>query len=243
MTRKTPQSQPLDEAALYAPVKRFLEQRGYEVKGEVHGCDVVARQAAEPPVIVELKLRFNLALLLQGVDRLRVSERVYLAVPRPARRARGITPETPSIRRLCRRLGLGLMMVDRETVHVVEEPVPYRPRHAKGRALRLIAEFERRAGDPNTGGRTRTPIVTAYRQDALRCARALAAAGPMPLRALRTVTGVAHAAPMLQRNVYGWFLRVSRGVYAVSDAGRLALVQFADTVAALPAPAPQQAAA
>ena len=32
------------ETALYGPVKRFLEARGYEVKGEVCGCDLVARR-------------------------------------------------------------------------------------------------------------------------------------------------------------------------------------------------------
>ena len=58
------------EAALYGPVKRFLEGQGYVVKGEVRGCDLVARRGDEPPVIVELKLRFNLALVLQGIDRL-----------------------------------------------------------------------------------------------------------------------------------------------------------------------------
>ena len=71
------------------------------------GCDVVARhvddRGDEPPVIIELKLRFTLALLLQGIDRLAISERVYVAVPRPARNGRGLSPEAPAIRRLCRR--------------------------------------------------------------------------------------------------------------------------------------------
>ena len=93
----------LSEAALYRPVKAFLEAQGFEVKGEVCGCDLVARRGDEPPVIVELKLRFSLALVLQGIDRLRISERVYLAVPRPPYRARGLSPEAASVRRLCRR--------------------------------------------------------------------------------------------------------------------------------------------
>ena len=82
-----PAAAALGEAELYAPVKCFLEARGYQVKGEVCGCDVVARhvddRGDEPPVIIELKLRFTLALLLQGIDRLAISERVYVAVPRP----------------------------------------------------------------------------------------------------------------------------------------------------------------
>ena len=101
------------EAALYAPVKAFLERQGYEVKAEVRGCDVVARRGDEPPVIIELKLRFNLPLVLQGIDRLALTERVYLAVPRPGQHARSgpLAPERPEIRKLCRRLGLGLILV------------------------------------------------------------------------------------------------------------------------------------
>jgi hypothetical protein len=228
------------EAALYGPVKRFLESQRYEVKGEICGCDLVACRDGEAPVIVELKLRFTLALVLQGIDRLAISERVYLAVPRPssrsgARRFRSVAPEAPAVRRLCRRLGLGLIVVDRNTVAVVEEPVPYRPRSAKHRAARLAAEFTRRVGDPNIGGRARTPIVTAYRQDALRCAGALGAHGPMRLAALRRTAGVA-AGRILQRNVYGWFLRLHRGTYTLSAVGHDALRQFAEAVAALAEP-------
>ncbi len=236
------------EASLYGPVKRFLECQGFEVKGEVRGCDLVARRGDEPAVIVELKRRFNLALVLQGIDRLALSERVYVAVPRPssrsgARRFRGVAPEAPPVRRLCRRLGLGLIVVGRDSVVVVEEPVPYRPRPARARAARLLAEFERRHGDMNTGGSVRAPIITAYRQDALRLARLLAATGPRRLAELRAATGIAAAAPILQRNVYGGFSRLGRGTYALSERGHAALGQFAEAVAALaePAPAAEQA--
>jgi hypothetical protein len=215
-------------------VKRFFERSGFEVKGEVHGCDLVARRGGEPPVIVELKLRFTLQLVLQGIDRLAISERVYLAVPRPPRTARGLSPEMPGVRRLCRRIGLGLLLVGRRsgTITILEEPVPYRPRRSAARAARLLDEFARRTGDSNIGGRTRTPIVTAYREDALRCA-SLLAEGAMPVKALRAATGVADAARILQRDVYGWFRRLGRGTYALTDRGQAALQQFADTVAAL----------
>jgi hypothetical protein len=231
------------EASLYIPVKRFLERQGYTVKGEVRGCDLVARRGDEPPLIVELKLRFTLTLLLQGIDRLAVTERVYLAVPRPPRRARGLSPEAPPVRRLCRRLGLGLLVVGRHSVTVVEEPVPYRPRLSRQRTTRLLAEFDRRRGDPNVGGRNRAPIVTAYRQDALRVAGALAAHGAMRLPDLRAATGVADAAAILQRNVYGWFARLARGTYALSSSGQDALGQFAEALAALSEEAPEPAAA
>jgi hypothetical protein len=236
-----PAAAALGEAELYAPVKCFLEARGYQVKGEVCGCDVVARhvddRGDEPPVIIELKLRFTLALLLQGIDRLAISERVYVAVPRPGRKGRGLSPEAPAIRRLCRRVGLGLMIVARESVAIIEEPAPYRPRMARRRAYRLLAEFDRRSGDPNIGGSRSRPLVTAYRQNALRLVRVLAETGPRPLAELREASGVATAARILQRNVYGWFIRVERGVYGLSADGRAALGMFADAVAALAAPA------
>jgi hypothetical protein len=225
------------EAALYSPVKQFLERQGYEVKGEVRGCDLVARRGAEPLIIVELKLRFNLPLVLQGIDRLALTERVYLAVPRPERQARGglLAPERPEIRKLCRRLGLGLILVGltRKSVEILEEPVPYRPRQAKSRALRLLDEFSRRVGDANVGGAVGVPLVTAYRQDALRCARALALGGPMRVGALRSAAEVPRAARILQRNVYGWFDRIERGTYRLTPEGDQALSRFAEAIPAI----------
>lgn len=230
------------EVTLYLPVKAFLERQGYVVRGEVRGCDLVACRDNEEPVIVELKMRFTLSLLLQGVDRLALSPLVYLAVPRPAPRVRGVRPGAKLVRQLCRRLGLGLMVITgRGTVEVIEDPVPYRPRQSKRRSSLLLGEFERRQGDLNVGGSNRTPIVTAYRQDALRCVRALAAIGPMRLSELRVVSGVAAAAPILQRNVYGWFGRVSHGTYGLTVAGEQAMNRFAQAIAVLDGP-PQAAA-
>ena len=234
---KQPDDNAYLEAALYSPVKQFLERQGYEVKGEVRGCDLVARRGDEPPIIVELKLRFNLPLVLQGVDRLALTERVYLAVPRPKQHARGgpLAPERPEIRKLCRRLGLGLILVGltRKTVEILEEPVPYRPRAAKSRALRLLDEFSRRIGDANVGGVVGVPLITAYRQDALRCARALAL-GPMRVGALRAAADVPRAARILQRNVYGWFDRIERGTYRLTPEGDQALSRFAEAIPAIP---------
>lgn len=230
-----PLSNAITESVLYPSVKSFLEAQGYVVRGEVRGCDLVARRGDEDPVIVELKLRFTLSLLLQGVDRLALSPRVYLAVPRPKARTRGVRPDAKPVRKLCRRVGLGLMVIgSRGAVEILEEPVPYQPRLSKRRSALLLDEFERRRGDFNTGGTNRTPIVTAYREDALRCIRALAA-GPMRLAELRATSGVVVAGPILQRNVYGWFDRIERGTYGLTVAGQQALSRFAQVIAALEA--------
>ena len=209
------------ESDLYAPVKALLEGQGYVVKGEVRGCDVVAVRGGEPPVIVELKRVFGLSLVLQGVDRLTVSDRVYLAV--------GQWPkQMKNVRKLCRRLGLGLMVVAAQRADVVLDPAPYQPRLNKHKAGRLLGEHARRVGDPNRGGSsTKVPMMTAYRQEALRCAELLASNGPMKLAVLRTAAAAPRAATILQQDVYGWFERVERGVYTVSPAGRRGLEMFA----------------
>lgn len=229
------------ETDLYAPVKAFLEGQGYEVKAEVVDCDLVARRGQERPVIIELKTGFTLPLVLQGVDRLSLSDDVYLAVGVPARPAPGSIwrRERRAILKLCRRLGLGLLAVHEPTarraalVEPMLDPVPYKPRPDRRRRGLLLKEFAHRVGDPNTGGTTKRPIVTAYRQDALRCATVLAAEGPTKASEVARSAGVAKATELMYRDVYGWFLRVDRGVYALSPQGRDALEIYADVVGEL----------
>ena len=214
------------EKALYAPVKALLERQGYAVKGEVGAADVVAVRGDEPPVIVELKLRFSLALFHQAIDRLALSDLVYVAVPRPtgktARRA------LKDNLRLCRRLGLGLICVDgKGRAEVQCDPGPYAPRKSKPRTARLLREFERLRGDPNDGGATRHGLVTGYRQDALACAAWLAEHGPARGADVAQATGVKPATRIMADNHYGWFERVERGVYALTSAGSEGLKHWA----------------
>jgi hypothetical protein len=221
----------VSEADLYAPVKGFLEAQGYDVKGEVRGCDVVARRGAEPLVIVELKLRFNLALVLQGVERLALSDSVYLAVPRAVGRRETASPDDRTVRKLCRRLGLGLMTVNLaaplgRAVEIVLDPLPYQPRKNQRRAALLLGEHARRVGDHNRGGVRGVKIVTAYRQEALRCAQLLGG-GPMAVKAMRATGLVPKVGPILQSDMYGWFRRRERGVYELTESGRQALLAYA----------------
>ena len=99
------------ETSLYRPVKAFLEGLGFVVKGEVGGCDLVALKGDDLPVVVicELKLTFNLELILQGVDRATASDEVWLAA-RLSSRGKGRESDA-RFRNLCRRLGFGLLGV------------------------------------------------------------------------------------------------------------------------------------
>jgi hypothetical protein len=223
----------MKESDLYPPVKAYLEAQGFIVKAEVGAADVMALRGDDPPVIVELKTALNLPLILQGVARQGLFDHVYLAVPQPAK----WTHRYKDLAALLRRLGLGLLTVNGSRVFAHLDPAPYQPRRMKARADRMLREFHRRDGDRNVGGTTRTPRMTAYRQDALRLAAQLAPAPASP-RALAAATGISRAGTILRDNHYGWFLRRERGIYALTEAGAAALAT-ADLAAAAPTPPPK----
>lgn len=214
----------LKERDLYLPVKALLEAQGYEVKGEIGAADVVALRAGAPPVVVELKLAFSLALVHQGIARQSLSDAVYLAIPRGAGRRWMSAMKQHKV--LCRRLGLGLIYVRLSDGHcqVALDPAPYQPRKSAPRKQRLLREFARREGDPQAGGADRSSVLmTAYRQDAIRLAAHLAARGPSKGAEVARATGVQKATRMMADDHYGWFERVQKGVYGLTPNGQRAL--------------------
>ena len=220
---------PIRETELYEPVKALLEEQGYEVKGEVGAADIVAVRDGDDPVIVELKTGFSLALFHQGIARQALSDDVYLAVPRSTGRA--FKTALKNNKMLCRRLGLGLITVRLKDgyaeIHL--DPAPYVPRQSKVRKGRLLREFARLVGDPNTGGQVRQGIVTAYRHDALRCVAVLRV-GPLKAQAVADASGVKFARRVMADNHYGWFERVERGIYALSPKGEGAVADYAEVL-------------
>src|SRR5919109_947874 len=160
---------PRRETSLYLPVKRFLEILGFEIKGEICGCDLVAIRGEEPPLVVvgELKLGFNLELVLQGIDRSAACDEVWLAVRSSGRRGR---ERDARVRKLCRLLGFGLLGVSTSgRVELLVEPVPWRPRRDGKRRSRLVGEHRRRLGDPVLG---RSCKARRSRADFFDCVRA-----------------------------------------------------------------------
>jgi hypothetical protein len=209
------------ETALYPPIKAFLESQGYTVKGEIGPCDVMAIRGEEPPVIVEIKEQLTLALILQAVDRLIVAPTVYIAF----RAGKGHSASWRSRRKqviaMVRRLGIGVLTVSvRNRVEAVVDPAPYKPRLSARRSQRLLKEFTERVGDPEQGGSASGQRMTAYRQDAIRCARLLLDDPELKLSVIREKAGVDRAGNILRDNHYGWFERVRVGHYRLSPRGR-----------------------
>lgn len=299
------------ETELYAPVKKFWEERGYVVRGEVQHCDLVAMRDGEM-IVVELKRGFSVPLLVQGIDRQRLTDRVYMAIELPQRGRAPHRLQWSEVRRLCELLSLGLLTVrfyktkreplvevvchpparstaarpaqsvaettyeaaantayaTAETVREAADAVyatadaahgaaadtaygaahttadaALEPRRTPAKrvrispkaAKRVAAEFASRHGDFNVGGSPGSKRrVTAYRERSLLCAAALQAArGPLPLRELRERTGCAGVSQLMQHNVYGWFHRHQRGVYALTPEGEAALTTYHEVVSVI----------
>lgn len=221
----------LHETQLYPPVKQYLVGNGYEVQAEVLDCDVVATKGDEI-VAVELKTGANMQLLVQATDRQRITDSVYVAVPAPRQTRR----HWRGVQRVLRQLELGLLIVHFGStgprVERAFDPLPYQRRKLSRRRTAVISEIDRRSGDHNTGGSTRTPLVTAYRENAILIACALQAAGPTTPRALRAMGTGEKTLAILTQNHYGWFQRVQRGVYSLTDRGRSDLDNYPKLVAA-----------
>jgi hypothetical protein len=217
----------LAETALSRPVRVFLEAQGYTVRSEVRDCDITAVRGDEL-IIVELKRSFATSLLVQAAKRQRITDSVYVAIPRPPKGMR--TRQWRDIEHLLRRLELGLIIVAPRSklrqVEIVFHPLPFERRKRPGAKRAILREIEGRSGDFNRGGSARRPVMTAYRENAMHIACALAVFGPLSPKRLRDLGTGPKTLPILYNNVYGWFERIAHGVYNLGPAGRAALRQY-----------------
>lgn len=223
------------ETDLYEPVRTYLEGLGYHVQGEVRDCDLAAIMGEEL-VVVELKTSFNLKLLAQAVKRQRVADSVYVAIPHPKGGAR-----TAGWRDMCmllRRLELGLITVssgkEEERVEVHFHPNTFDRlksiQHHKKVRHHIIKEAENRSGHYNTGGSTKTKLVTAYREKAVHIACCLMKFGPLSPAQIKKLGAASKTANILRDNHYGWFTKISRGVYELNGNEKEFLTAYPELV-------------
>jgi len=214
----------LTESALHRPISAYLAAQGYTVRSEVADCDITAAKGDEL-VVIELKRRFSTALLIQATRRQRITDSVYVALPRPKwdRTWYGAM-------HLLRRLELGLILVSfdgpRPAVEVVFHPLPFHRKKRKRARRAVLTEIESRSHDYNEGGSTRRKLVTAYRENAIQIACYLDLLGPLSPRQLRALGTGSKTWSILYGNVYGWFDRIGQGLYALRPQGRQEVARY-----------------
>lgn len=214
----------LKEVDLYSPIKQHLEKAGYEVKGEIKKCDVVAIKG-DQVIIIELKLSLNITLLLQAVDRFTMSDIVYIAIPKQYPLYK---KQSKQIKKLIARLGIGLIVVDfqenNQYVEVVSDPKDYKPRKNKRKESALLKEFSSRIGDTQKGGSTNKKAgLTAYRQRCIRIADYLFENKIAKGAEIKNAISEPQSTAMMYQNHYGWFEKMGKGMYQLSDQGKAEL--------------------
>lgn len=222
----------LYEVDLYEPIQKHFIKHGYRVNGEVHDCDLTALKNDEL-IIIELKLNLNIDLLLQGTRRQRLTDLVYVAIPKPKRMSR---KRWNDVIQLMRRLELGLITVafagNRRKVEFIVHPEPFvrPPAKNKRKKAALLAEIEGRSADYNTGGSNKSKIMTAYKENCIQIACYLEQLGPMAPKALVALGTGDKTLSILNKNYYKWFDRVQRGVYMISEQGKLEIREYPELV-------------
>lgn len=224
----------LKESDLYQPIQKHFHKQGYQVNGEVNDCDVTAFKEDEL-VIVELKLSLNVELLIQATKRQRLTDFVYIAIPKPKRPR---SKRWNDVCHLVRRLELGLITVSFTTktpkLDFVIHPEAFdrskSMKNSKRKRAALVKEIEGRSADYNVGGSNKTKIMTAYKENCIQIACYLEKHGPMSPRNLAKLGTGGKTPSILQKNYYRWFERVKRGVYQITEQGIKELEKYPELV-------------
>lgn len=219
------------ETDLYEPIRKHFTKSGFEVNGEVHHCDMTAVKEDEL-IIIELKLSLNVDLLVQATNRQRLTDLVYIAIPKPKYNLR--SKKWQDICNLIRRLELGLIIVSflktGAKMDIILSPKPFdrlkSMQRNKKKRENLIKEIQGRHGDHNVGGSHKTKIMTAYKETSIHIATLLHRFGPLSPKALRQMGTGEKTLTILNKNYYGWFEKIKRGTYNISEKGKNELVEY-----------------
>ncbi len=210
------------ESDFYIPIKKHFQNKGFEVKSEINDCDCVCIKD-DLIVICEFKLKFNISLVYQGMDRQKITDYVYLCVPKY--KGRVSYRNFLKSKNLCKRLGLGLIIVDGKNCLEVLEPICLNNNINKKKKDSLLKEYNGRTFDLNTGGQTGTRINTAFREKNIKILCILEKDNQTSNVELIKQYGFDESIKgVLYRNVLGYFEKgEKRGYYKMSKIGKSAL--------------------
>ncbi len=238
------------EEDMYDLVRDHFKALGYQVHGEVKDCDVTAFRE-DALIVIELKKSLSVDLLIQAVKRQKVSDLTYICVPKPKKFTKN--RKFGELLMLLKRLSLGLIYCEPERglLEIMLHPQEFDLKRSKAmnrrRRDQIVREIEGRQTSLNRGGQTGRRLMTAYREDAIRLAWLCERQGGTLAPKDGTALGLSKAPAILRDNYYGWFQRVSRGVYCLTGSGQNVLKDHGeileDIVAALKERIDQQATA
>lgn len=210
----------MKEYELFEPIRKMFDDLGYKVNAEVKDCDITAVKDDEF-IIIELKRNLSVALLSQGLNRQKTGADVYIAIPKPKKYS---PKKYRDIFYVIKKLELGLIFVNllenRSYAEIVFYPEPFMPKQKNYRKKnKILNEINGRTVDKNIGGVTGRKIATAYTEKCIHLACILKHFGPMSPSQSKKLGACDNAGTILYNNQYGWFEKVSKGIYKLSKKG------------------------
>lgn len=216
----------MKETDLYEPCKTLLESMGYGVKAEIGKVDIAAIKD-DYLVIIELKLNISLKLVYQAIDRQKLADKVYIALPKKV--VHNQKSNVKHFINLLKRLEIGLITVDKDYAEVMIETFGFDLKRSisssKKKKEQLLKEFSLRKSTSNVGG-SNGKKITVYKEKVILIAEYLETFGEKsPIEIIR-YTGIKETPNILRKNYYLWFFKVERGVYKLSEIGHKELLKI-----------------
>lgn len=216
----------MKETELYEPIKSYLLKNGYKVQAEVKNCDIACLYENKL-IVIEMKKSFNLKLLYQAMDRKSFADKVFVAINRPKNFRK---KETKHMLKILKSMDIGLITVALDSplkaVEIVLEPEDKTIKRKTRKRTMILNELQRRNLNTNIGGSTKKDnILTAYREQVIFLACALNKIEKGSPSSIKKQFNIQNASYILQNNHYGYFERIERGVYTLSEKGKDMLKQ------------------
>ncbi|GAB6106288.1 DUF2161 family putative PD-(D/E)XK-type phosphodiesterase [Fusibacter bizertensis] len=224
------------ETDLHDPVKKWFEMQGCEVKAEVKSIDMVGIYN-ELLIAIELKLKLNLEVINQAVERQSIADLVYIAVVHDFKAVE--TKRFKMTLLTLKRLNLGLLLINfRASEPIVFEMLkPESFDFEKSKSLKknkratIVKEFNKRSGNFNKAGSSKAKLMTAYREECLYVAYLMQEYDlskakqfePFDIKSIKAIS-------IFSKNYHGWFQKVEKGVYQLSEQGRQAIVEYQSVI-------------
>ena len=180
--------------------------------------------------VIEMKKSFNMTLLYQIMDRLSITSHVFAAIPRPKQ---ANDSKFRTLTKILKKLELGLITVSVDSPIKLAEIIllPGESGKIGKKAAALRKEIQGRTGD-TAGGSTRVMVNTAYRERCIKIAcilERLDQDDSLSPKALVQQHGCENdAGNILRFNHYGWFNKIAKGKYTLSQTGTQFLKENAD---------------
>lgn len=211
----------MKETELYEPIKKYLLQKGYKVQAEVKNCDIACLYE-NSLIIIEIKKTFNLKLLYQALDRKSFADKVFVAISRPKNFRK---KEIKHMIKILKAIDVGLITVALDSplknVEIMLQPKDNIIKKKTRKKSIILNEIEKRNLNINLGGSTKKDkILTAYKEQTIFLACVLNKIEKGSPLYIKKQFNIQNASNILQKNYYGYFERIERGVYTLSKKGK-----------------------